>query len=129
MKKKILINIAVFILGCVFGPSALQTAQIANPPINWEDIPFIFIGSAFGVIFVLGIQVLRRESKWAHWGIRICTPIALFVLGAGAAAVTIASFADGVIPASLLFLSAGVGSLIGLGVSSMLARWKFKETS
>ena len=127
MKKKTLINIGVFILGCVSGSGALQTAQAANPPINWEGIPFIFFGSAFGVVFVLGIQVLRRESKWAHWGIRIFIPIALFVLGSGAAAVTIAPFAGGVIPASLLFLSAGAGLLIGLGVSSMLVRWKFKQ--
>jgi hypothetical protein len=126
MKNKTLINIAAFVLGGISGSSVLQTAQTADPPINWGDIPFIFFGSVFGVVFVLGIQILRRDSKWAHWGIRIFIPIALFVLGAGAAAITIAAFTGGVIPASLLFLSAGAGLLIGLGVSSMLVRWKFK---
>jgi hypothetical protein len=38
-----------------------------------------------------------------------------------------AAFAGGVIPASLLFLSIGVGLLIGLKASSMLFRWKFKQ--
>ena len=122
MKNKTLINIGAFVLGGISGSSALQTAQIANPPINWEDIPFIFFGCTFGVVFVLGIQILRRDSKWAHWGFHIFMPVALFVFGAGTAAVTIAAFAGDVIPASLLFLSAGVGLLIGLGVSSMLVR-------
>jgi len=126
MKNKTLINIAAFVLGGICGSSALQTAQTANPPINWGDIPVIFFGSLFGLLFVLGIQILRRNSKWAHWGIRIFVPIALFVFGAGAARVTLAAFADGVNPASFVFISAGVGLLIGLGVSSMLVRWKFK---
>ncbi|GAG21696.1 unnamed protein product, partial [marine sediment metagenome] len=46
----------------------------------------------------------------------------MFVSGAGAVAGTIAAFAGDVIPANLLFLSVGVGSLIGVGVSSMLIR-------
>ena len=116
-----------FVLGGICGSSALQTAKIANPPINWEDIPFIFFGSAFGVVFVLGTQILRRDSKWAHWGIRIFVPITLFIFGAGGVAVIISAFGSGVIPASLLILSAGVGLLIGLGVCSMLVRWKLKE--
>ncbi len=127
MKNKTLINIGAFVLGGIFGSSALQTAQMANPPINWGDISFIFFGSAFGVVFVVGIQILRQDSKWAHWGVRIFMPLALFVFGAGAVSVTIAAFAGGVIPANLFFLSAGVGSFIGLGVSSMLIRWKFKQ--
>ena len=123
---KTLINIAAFVLGSISGSSAMQPAQTADPQINWWNIPFIFFGSAFGVVFVLGIQILRRDSKWAHWGIRIFVPIALFVFGAGAVAVTMAAFAGGVTPASFVFLSAGVGLLIGLGVSSMLIRWRFK---
>lgn len=114
MKNKTLFNIAAFVLGGVFGSSVLQTAQITDPPINWEDIPFIFFGSAFGVIFVLGIQILRRDPRWAHWGIRIFTPITLFVLGAGSVAVTISALGSGIIPASLVFLSAGVGLLVGV---------------
>lgn len=127
MKNKTLINIGAFVLGGVCGSSALRTAQTANPAINWEDIPLIFFASTFAVVFVLGIQILRRDSKWAHWGIRVFMPIALFVSGAGGVAVTIAAFAGGVIPASLLFLSVGVGLLIGVGVSSILVRWKFKQ--
>jgi len=127
MKNKTLINIGAFVSGGICGPSTLQTAQIANPPINWKDIPFIFFGSAFGVVLVLGIQILRRDSKWAHWGIRIFMPIALFLFGAGGVAVTISAFGSRVIPASLLFLSTAVGLLIGTGISSILLRWKFKE--
>ena len=127
MKKKTLVNIGAFVLGGICGLSALRTSQIANPPINWEDIPFIFFGSAFGIVFVLGIQMLQRDSKWAHWGIRIFMPIALFVFGAGGVAAAISAFGSDVAPASLLFLSAGVGLLIGLDVSSILFRWKFKD--
>ena len=127
MKNKALINIAAFVLGGISGSSALQTAQAADPPISWGDIPFTFFGSVFGVVFVLGIQILRRDSKWAHWGIRIFLPIALFVFGADCVALTITAFAGGVIPASSLFLSIGVGLLIGLKASSMLFRRKFKQ--
>jgi hypothetical protein len=127
MKNKTLINIAAFALGGIFGSSALQTAQTTNPPISWGDIPVIFFGCVFGAVFVLGIQILRRDSRWAHWGIRISVPIALFVFGAGSVAVTMAAFAGGIIPPSLLFLSIGVGLLIGLAAFSMLFRWKFKQ--
>ncbi len=129
MKKRGLINIGAVVLGGICGSSALQTAEIADPPINWQDIPFIFFGSAFGGVFIPGIQILRRNPKWAHWSIRIFMPIALFVFGAGGVAFAISVFGNGVIPASMLFLSAGVGLLIGLGISSMLSRWKFKQLS
>jgi hypothetical protein len=127
MKNRTVINIGAFILGGVSGSSALQTAQIADPPISWGDIPFIFFGTALGLVFVLGLQILRRKSKWAHCGIRIFMPITLFVLGAGGVALAICTFRSAVIPASLFFLSAGAGLLVGLGISSMLFQWKFKQ--
>jgi hypothetical protein len=127
MKIWYLIVVGALILGIISGSSALQAARAANPPITWGAISFIFFGSAFGVVFVLGIQLMRRNSKYAHWAIRLFLPISVYVAGAGASAAMLDRVRGSVSPPSLFFLIIGGGLLVGLGASWGLFRWKFRS--
>ena len=57
------IIVGVMIAGLFSGPGALEAGAAAQPPIEWSDIPFVFVGSVFGMLFVIGIQLFRREPK------------------------------------------------------------------
>ena len=46
------------IAGLLSGPGALEAGAVAQPPIEWSDIPFVFVGSVFGMLFI-GASTMR----------------------------------------------------------------------
>jgi hypothetical protein len=64
----------VLIAGVLSGSSALEQGAAARPSIEWTDIPFVFFGSAFGMLFVIGIQLFRRNPKPSLWALYFLRP-------------------------------------------------------
>jgi hypothetical protein len=117
MKIKIVIFIIMIIVGAFSGQYAYKIALASKPPITWIDINFIFVGSIIAMLYVIGLQVLRRKSKYGQWAIYFSSFIVANIISSGLAAVV---FAGKITPASVLFLAIGGGSIIGI-----LIAWRF----
>ena len=125
MKTVPVLSAVAVIAGLVVGPWALEAAQAARPPIDWSDIPFVFVGSAVGVLFVVGLQVLMGKqgpARFASWFFGI---IGMHVASSGVSAVVIAAFRGGVGPSALLFTSVGIGTIVGALFAGVAYRAKF----
>lgn len=77
MKPKYWIVVGILIIGLLSGPSALEAGAAARPPIEWSDIPIIFLGSIFGMLVVIGIQLLRREPEPSQWALMLLGSVSL----------------------------------------------------
>jgi hypothetical protein len=111
------IDIAAFVIGVVLGPTALASAKAAQPPIDWQSIQTTFVGCVIGSIFVIGIQVLRKDPKYGRYALGLFKPLSILVLGAGVGAATTDAIGGVVSPASFFFAVIGVGLLIGVLLS------------
>lgn len=120
--------IALIILAGVFsGPAALEAATAAQPPIEWSDIPFVFVGSAFGMLFVIGIQLFRRKSKFSKRALQLLSPASLYFFVSGVSAAFLAVSGGEVMPHAFLIFSVGSGTLLGVGVSWLMYRHRFQN--
>ena len=121
------IIVGVMIAGLFSGPGALEAGAAAQPPIEWSDIPFVFVGSVFGMLFVIGIQLFRREPKPSKWALWFLGPASLYFVASGLSAVFLAASRGGVAPYAVLFLAVGAGALLGVWVSWLFYRWRFNN--
>ena len=121
------IVIGVVIAGMFSGPGALEAGAAAQPPIEWSDIPFVFVGGALGMLFVIGIQLFRREPKPSKRALWLLGPASLYFVASGLSAVLLAASRGGVAPHDVLFFAVGAGTLLGVGVSWLLYRRRFKH--
>ena len=117
----------VMIAGVFSGSGALEAGVAAQPPIEWSDIPFVFVGGALGVVFVIGIQLFRRESKFSKWALWLMGPASLYFFVSGLSAVFLAASRGEVAPHAVLFFSVGAGTLLGVGVSWLIYRRRFQN--
>lgn len=120
-----LVVIGALVVGALSGPSVLTATAAAQPPIEWPDIPFVFVGCLIGILFVVGFQLLRKDPSHSRWALRLFFPIAVWAAAAGISALLVASVRDGVTPSALLFLSIGAGLLVGVWLCELLFRRKF----
>ena len=121
------IVIGVVIAGMFSGPGALEAGAAAQPPIEWSDIPFVFVAGALGMLFVIGIQLFRREPKPSKWALWLLGPASLYLVASGLSAVLLAASHGRVAPHTVLFFAVGAGTLLGVGVSWFLYRRRFKH--
>ena len=117
--------LAVFTIGLLMGPSSLSSVNASQPPIQWIDVPLVFVAFAFGMLFVLGIQLFRRDPRHARFGYRTLTVGAVFFAANGVSSSALAAFHAEVTPASLFLLAFGGGALIGLGLFRIAFRRRF----
>lgn len=127
MSTRKVILIAVFVLGLISGPSMLMSARAAVPPINWDVIPFVIIGSVVGVLFVIGIQLLRKNPKPAKFIIRAFEVIAIAILGSGITSFGMSVIKYGVAPSGVFVAAWGIGLSIGLVLVSVLFHWRYRN--
>jgi len=97
------------VAGLAFGPSALSSAAAAQPPVRWNDLAFIFVGSAIALFVVLAFQVLLRNYKAFNYGCSAFALIAINVVATGISALATSVFTVGLTPHSLMFLVVGAG--------------------
>jgi|GEM_PF-3245682 len=119
MKVKLIILTGIALLGIFSGESALLSANSSKPPIEWHALPFIFGGTALAMLFVIGIQILRSNPKYALRVITLMLVCTAYFLFSGVSAAVIATDFS---PASLLFFSMGSGASLGL----LISWWLFK---
>ena len=50
----------IIIAGLFSGTGALEAGAAAQPPIEWSDIPFMVVGSLFGMLFI-GASTMRSN--------------------------------------------------------------------
>ncbi len=125
--KKTWMNYVAFVIGLLLGPSSLNSVKMAKPPIDWAAIPFILIGCIIAVVFVVGIQVLRKNPKYGHFAILSFTSLSLFVFGSGVGALVVGSFNGEYGPSSFVILSMSVGLIIGLNLIKVVYRVRFNK--
>lgn len=77
------VSVGVVIAGVLSGPDALDAGAAAKPPIQWPDIPIAFFGSVFGVLFVIGIQLVRHNPKPSQWALYFFVPVSLWFAVSG----------------------------------------------
>ena len=126
MKTKHWINIGFLFFGLLLSQTALDAAKASQPPIDWKDIPFIFFGCTLGCIFVLGMQIIRRDPKYGRIALRFFEPISIYCLGSGIGALILSKTYETLDPSSILFLIIGLSLYIGVLFSSFLYRRRFK---
>ena len=121
------IVLGVVIAGLFSGHGVLEAGAAAQPPIGWSDIPFVFVGGVLGMIFVIGIQLLRREPRPSKWTLWLLGPASLYFAVSGLSTVVLASSRGGVAPYAVLIFAVGAGTFMGVGVSWPLYRRRFKN--
>jgi len=125
--KPILVNIAALVLGLVFGPFALVSAKAAQPPIDWPSLIFALLGCFIGTIFVIGIQIFRKEPKYGRWALGFFIPVSIFLFGSGVGTLIAAAIRGELYPASFLFITASIGLVAGVLLSRVIFNTKFKN--
>ena len=122
-----LIFIAAVVVGLASGPSMLEAAGEARPPIRWEDIPFAFAGSLVGGLFVVGMQLLRWDPRPSRWAIRLFGLTSVWMLASGVSAAFFALATTGIVPHSLFFAAMGLGLLLGVSLCHGIHVRKFRN--
>ena len=115
------------IAGVFSGSGALEAGAAAQPPIEWSDIPFVFVGGVLGMLFIIGIQLFAANQNSGKWALWLLGPASLYFFVSGLSAVFFAASRGEVTPHALLFFSVGAGTLLGVGVSWLIYRWRFKN--
>jgi len=112
------INIIAVITGVVLGPSSLSAANASQPPLTWSAIAFIVFGCLFAGLFVIGLQILRKNKKYGYYTLRFFEPISIFMLGSGIGASVYSVVKEELGPSSVLFIAVGLGLFLSVAVSS-----------
>jgi hypothetical protein len=91
----------------------------------WEDIPFIFIGCALGLLVVIGFQALLRNFRVARFASLAFGAIGVYFLAAGVAAAVWGLVQFGAVPHAFIFLACGLGITTGVALCHLLfaSKW------
>ena len=125
MNRTKLIGIGLAAIGLISGPYALRSAQMAQPPLGWSDLVFIFVGCIVGIFLVLGFQALARNSRAVRWGWLLFGANAVFFVGAGVSSLITGLVVGSEGPSSVMFLVIGVGISVGLALCRFCFRSAF----
>ena len=125
MKQYQLVNALAFGAGLIMGPYALSSANTAQPPIDWRAIVFVLLCSPIAVLFVIGIQLIRKNPKYSKSMIKIFTPLTVLLLGTGIGALASGFYYGEVGPASFLFFVIGAGFMVGMFVANLVYKVRF----
>src|SRR5258708_5720290 len=103
------IAVAAAVVGLASGQRSLQSAAASQPPLAWNDLAFVFIGSTISMTFVVGFQLLRKDPKYGLWALRFITPITIFIAASGVGALAVGLHSGQRGPAAWFFLACGIG--------------------
>ena len=79
-------------------------------------------------VFVIGIQILRKDPKYGRMTINFFVPVSAFMLGSGLGASATGALRGEWGATSYFFLAIGVGLVIGVATSRFLYFAKFKHS-
>ncbi len=125
MRTKLILGAVVaLLLGLLGGPSALRSAEAAQPPLTFTALQFIYFGCLIGVLLVVGIpSIIARRSFVALIGPAAFALIAVYFAGSGLSALLAASRGGTASsPSAFLFLVISAGLLTALGPLTIFLR-------
>jgi hypothetical protein len=122
--RPVLIVVAA-VFGLALGPGALSSAAAAEPPIRWNDLAFIFVGSAIALAF----QVLLRSYKAFTYGWSAFALVAVNVVATGISALATSVLTVGLQPYSLMFLVVGAGMSLAVVLLRAAFRGKLQNAA
>jgi hypothetical protein len=126
--RPVLIVVAA-VFGLALGPGALSSAAAAEPPIRWNDLAFIFVGSAIALFLVLAFQVLLRSYKAFTYGWSAFALVAVNVVATGISALATSVLTVGLQPYSLMFLVVGAGMSLAVVLLRAAFRGKLQNAA
>ena len=121
------IKYVIVVVGLACGMFTLEAAYEAQPPFDWSSVVFSFIAILFGMPFVIGIQLLRNNPKFAKYAVAVFRPISIFVFSSGVSAFAIELSPKGITPQGMFFMALGASLLISVGLCGVLAEIKEKK--
>lgn len=125
MKHYRLINALGFGAGLILGSYALSSANAAQPTLDWRAIILTLSCTPFAFLFVVGIQLIRKDPKYSKSMITIFTPLSVLLLGAGIGALATGFYYGELGPSSYFYLVIGVGLLMGVFVANLIYKVRF----
>jgi hypothetical protein len=128
MKTHYWIIAGTTVAGALCGPSALEAVAASQPPIGWPDIPFVFFGSVFAILFVIGIQLFRPDSKPSLWALYFFGVVGLWFVASGLSAAVLSIVRGSVTPSAFVIFAVGVGVLLSVWACSLFFRRRFKNS-
>ncbi|WP_369985939.1 hypothetical protein [Thalassolituus sp.] len=121
MRTKLVILTIVVVMGVFSGENTLQVAEASKPPLDWFAVKFVFGGSVLALLFVLGIQAIRKEEKPYYWIFNFFLFVMVYLMISGSAALL---SAGEVTPNSTFFIALSSGGLLGILLSWCLFRYR-----
>lgn len=117
--------LAILGLGMISGPSALHSAQLAKPPLEWSDLAIIFAGCSIGMFVLLAFWALARQFQVMRGAWWLFGANAVYFLGTGISSLAIGLISGAEGPAPALFFVIGMGITIALALCRALFRSAF----
>ncbi|MFB3081443.1 MAG: hypothetical protein ACE1Y1_06705 [Nitrosomonadaceae bacterium] len=125
MKHYRLINALGFGAGLILGSYALSSANAAQPTLDWRAIILTLSCTPFAFLFVVGIQLIRKDPKYSKSMITIFKPLSVLLLGVGIGALATGFYYGELGPSSYFYLVIGVGLLMGVFVANLIYKVRF----
>ena len=125
MQLKHWVVLVTLIAGLLSGPSAMDAVASATPPIVWSTIPIVFFGAFVGLLFVVGLQLIRHDSSSSRWVLLLLGALSLVLVGSGISSFALSLLRANVEPSSVFFLALGVGAVLGAWVCAWIFRRRF----
>lgn len=125
MKLRHWVLFVALIVGLLSGPSAMDAAASAAPLIDWSTIPIAFGGAFLGMLFVIGIQLVRRDPSSGRWALLILGVLSVFLIGTGVSSLVSSLMSADVEPSSALFLALGLGAVLAVCACGLIFRRRF----
>ena len=114
-------------VGLVSGPSSLESAALAQPPLGWNDLVFVFFGCLVAFLFVLGIQAVAGNNGALRVGWSLFALAAVGITCSGISGLAVALWRGGIAPYCFLFLVMGIASALSLALVRVGFRGRFSN--
>ncbi len=114
MHRLIKVNIVIFVLGVIIGPFLLTASNFSQAPLIWVDVITIVVGSFISGLFVVGVQILRKNPKNTQYTLLLFELLSVFTLGSGVGGILYAMCMGEFSPSSTIFFAVGLGLFISV---------------
>jgi hypothetical protein len=113
------------VIGILSGPWVLDSARAARPPIEWGDLPTVFVASAVSILAVVGFQALLRKPDGVRMAYRFFGLGSAYFAASGISAWGGSLMQHQTGPHTVFILTIGVGALVGVILCKVVYRRAF----
>ena len=101
---------------------AIASAAASDPPISWNDLPWIAVAVAVATFAVFGLQAALGRRRALRWGWVSFRAAAVYFAFTGLSGCAIAAWEARPAAQGLLFVVVSVGMALGLGAVRIVFR-------